>query len=53
MLLDKGVDVNIQDEYYDNALYAASIKDYNQVMQMLLDKRVNVNIQGEYYGNAL
>ena len=43
MLLDKGVDINAESERYDNALQIASVKNYDQVMQILLDKGVDVN----------
>ena len=53
MLLDKGVDVNAQDELYGNALQAASYEGHGQVVKMLLDKGADVNTQGGEYGNAL
>jgi hypothetical protein len=37
MLLDKDADVNAQGGYYGNALQAASVEDYKQVVKMLLD----------------
>jgi hypothetical protein len=53
MLLDKGAGVNAQGRYYGNALQAASLGGYNQVVQILLDKGADVNAQGRHYGNAL
>ncbi len=53
MLLDKGADVNAQDEYFGNALQAALSEGHDQVVQMRLDKGADVNAQGGEYGNAL
>ena len=45
MLFEKKIDVNVQSEKYNNALYKTSKKDYNQIMQMLFDKKINVNVR--------
>lgn len=43
MLLKKKVDVNAQNEEYNNALLATLEENYDQVMQMLLKKEVEIN----------
>jgi ankyrin repeat protein len=40
LLLDKGADVNAQGGVYGNALYAASIRGHEAVVQLLRDKGV-------------
>ena len=49
MLLAKGADVNAQGGVYGNALYAASVGGYDQVVQMLLAKGADVSTQGGNY----
>ena len=51
--IDKKVDVNVQNDYYDNVLQIASNKNHNKMTQILFDKEVNVNIQNEYYDDDL
>ena len=53
MLLDKGIDVNVQGGRLGNALQAASYLGHDQIMQMLLDAGADVNAQGGIFGNAL
>ena len=53
MLLEKRIDVNVQDETYDNALQTTSFENHDKMMQMLLEKKVDVNVQNEKYDNAL
>ena len=44
LLLDKGAEVNAQDEsFYSNALQAASEGGYEMIVQLLLDKGAEVN----------
>ena len=38
---------------YGNALYFASSRGHQKIVEMLLDNGANVNAQGGYYGNAL
>ncbi|KAF3007281.1 hypothetical protein E8E14_000940 [Neopestalotiopsis sp. 37M] len=55
MLVDNGADVNAQGGKYGNALYAASAKGYQEIVQILVDNKADVNAQGGFYGkdNAL
>ena len=53
LLLDRGVDVNVEGGYSGTALYAALTRGYKEIVKLLLDKGANVNAQGRYYGNAL
>lgn len=53
MLLNKSVEVNTQDGWYDNVLQAALHEDHQTMVQMLLNKSAEVNAQDGYYGNTL
>jgi ankyrin repeat protein len=53
LLLDKGAEVNAQGGDYGNALQAASIGSYEQIVRTLLNAGAEVNAQGGDYGNAL
>lgn len=48
LLLDKGVNVNADKDFYDNALYAASRKGHKQIVKLLLDAGANVNTKNRY-----
>jgi ankyrin repeat protein len=52
MLLSAGADVNAQGGYRGNALYAASFRGHEKVVQALLCAGADVNAGG-WYGNAL
>ncbi|KAI5461547.1 ankyrin repeat-containing domain protein, partial [Mariannaea sp. PMI_226] len=52
-LIDKGADVNTQGGEFGNALQAASVRGYHEIVHLLLNKGANVNAQGGYYSNAL
>ncbi|KAJ7937827.1 ankyrin repeat-containing domain protein [Mycena leptocephala] len=45
-LLEKGADVNTQDGWYGNALYAASDGGHAEIVRALLEKGADVNVQG-------
>ncbi|TAQ87668.1 hypothetical protein B7494_g4027 [Chlorociboria aeruginascens] len=53
LLLESGVDVNIQGGEYGNALQAAVVRDYDEIALMLIDKDADVNAKGGFYGSAL
>ena len=53
LLLEKGVDVNVQGGFYCNALQAVSCEGYEQVVRLLLEKGTYVNAPGGYFGSAL
>ena len=53
LLLERGADVNAQGGYYSNALWAASWKGHQEVVELLLERGADVNTQGGYYSNAL
>ncbi|PLB48774.1 Pfs, NACHT and ankyrin domain protein, partial [Aspergillus steynii IBT 23096] len=52
-LISKGADINAQGGEYGNALQAASLKGYQDIVRLLLDKGADINAQGGFYGNAL
>ena len=52
-VLDLAADINARSGRYGNALYAASDKGHDQMVQMLLDKEADVNADGGKYGNAM
>ena len=53
MLLDKGVDINTQDEDYGNDGQETSNYSEHKLVMIILDKSVDINAQGEDYGNEL
>jgi ankyrin repeat protein len=52
-LIDKGADVNTQDGFYGNALYAALFGGHLESIKLLLDKGADIHAQSGRYGNAL
>ena len=46
LLLDKGSDVNAQDNHWGTALQAASLGGYEQIVKLLINKGADVNAQG-------
>ncbi|EED17826.1 hypothetical protein TSTA_116160 [Talaromyces stipitatus ATCC 10500] len=46
MLLNNEADVNSQGGPYGNALQAATVKEYIDVVQILLERGANINTQG-------
>jgi ankyrin repeat protein len=52
-LIDKGANVNARGGKYGNALQAASLGGYQNIVNLLLDKGADVNAQGGLYGSAL
>ncbi|GFF21989.1 isoform 2 of ankyrin repeat domain-containing protein 50 [Aspergillus udagawae] len=52
-LVDEGVDVNAQREFYSIALQAASYRGHERIVQLLLDRGADANAHGEEYGSAL
>ena len=53
MLLEEVANVNVQGEYFGNALQAVSHKGHNQLAELLLNEGANVNAQGGRSHNAL
>lgn len=53
LLLDRGVDVNVQCGEYGNAVQAASKRGHEQVVKLLLDHGADINAWGAIYGSAL
>ncbi|GIJ81561.1 hypothetical protein Asppvi_000060 [Aspergillus pseudoviridinutans] len=52
-LVNQGVDVSAQREFYGIALQAASYRGHERIVQMLLDRGADANAHGEEYGSAL
>ncbi|KAF3385156.1 hypothetical protein F1880_002608 [Penicillium rolfsii] len=52
MRLEHGADVNSRGRRVSNALQAASINSYENLVQILLDHGADVNARGGFYGNA-
>ena len=53
LLLDKGVDVNVQGGECGNALQVPCSKGHIQIVQLLLDRGADINFQNEYNENPL
>ena len=53
LLLERGTDVNAQEEMYQNALQVASSSSHMAIVQLLLEKGADVNAQVRYYGNTV
>ncbi|KAJ4474853.1 hypothetical protein J3R30DRAFT_617529 [Lentinula aciculospora] len=53
LLIEKGVEINIQGGKYGNALQAVSLKGTEAIVKLLIEKGAEINIQGGKYGNAL
>ncbi|KAI9687708.1 MAG: hypothetical protein M1822_001788 [Bathelium mastoideum] len=53
LILDKGVNVNVQTGIYGNALQVASLAGQHKVIKVLLDRGADVNMKGGKYGTAL
>lgn len=51
--LEDGADPNSQDEYFGNALQAASYAGHETVVRLLLEKGADINAQGGHFGNSL
>jgi hypothetical protein len=49
----EGAEVNAQGGEFGNALQAASLRGYQQIVELLLKAGAEVNAQGGKYGNAL
>src|SRR5277367_295582 len=52
-LVKNGVDVNVQEGRFGNALQAASLEGHEAIVGFLVEKGADVNVQGGEYGNAL
>ncbi|KAM0322092.1 hypothetical protein ACHAQA_009721 [Verticillium albo-atrum] len=52
-LLANGADVNAQGGHFGNALQAALLEGYTEIVRLLLAKGADVNAQGGDFGNAL
>ena len=50
---EAGMDVKVEQDQPDSALYDMSAKGHEKVMQMLLDAGINIDTQGGDYGTAL
>lgn len=53
LLIDKGADVGIEQEQYNEALQAAAYGGYEEMIQPLLDRGADINAKSGKYGNAL
>jgi hypothetical protein len=53
MLMDAGANMNTQDGDYGSALQAASLENYDKIIQILMDAGADVNVQSGYFGYAL
>ena len=53
LLLDKGSDVNAQDNHWGTALQAASLGGYEQIVKLLINKGADVNAQYGCCGTVL
>jgi ankyrin repeat protein len=53
LLLDKGVDINVQCGDDNSALQAATSRGYEHVARLLLVRGADVNIKGDVYGGWL
>ncbi len=53
VLIEGGMDVNVQGGWYNNPLQAASAKGHTEIVRLLLDNGADVNAQGGRNGNAL
>ena len=43
-MLDRGAEVNVRREHYDNALYEALRRGHGKIVRMLLDRGADINI---------
>ena len=46
LLINKGANLNAQDEHHGSALYTASERGHEQVVKLLLDKGAEIKAQG-------
>lgn len=53
ILVDNKADVHARGGYHGSALYTASEKGHQEIVQILVDNKADVNAQGGYYGTAL
>jgi len=50
--LNKEININVQNEDFNNAFKTASEKEHKKIIQTLLNNEINVNAQSKHFNNA-